>query len=153
MRKTFSAWASDRIDDEHMWLLTPDVGYGILNKFIGHPRFVNTGLSEELTMNMAIGLALSGKNVYIYSIATFLIYGAYEQIRNYVVRLNLPITIIGCGKDMTYKSLDHSHWAIDDTDALKAIGFKHIVTPNDTTEFVYVLDRTMAGEPWYVRIA
>ena len=102
--------------DKDIYLITPDMGYGILEPFQKKfpDRFINVGIAEQTAINVAVGLALSGKKPYVYGILTFTLYRAFEQIRNYMCHLQLNIGIIGVGKDMTYDKLDYSHHAMDD---------------------------------------
>ena len=58
------------------------VGYAYFLLTLRQPkRFFNIGVAEANMVGIAAGLSLSGKNVYCYSIAPFLIMRAFEQIR------------------------------------------------------------------------
>jgi transketolase len=143
MRRTFINLLTDE------YLIVPDVGYGVVEVFHDkHPdKFINVGICEQLAINIAVGLALSGKKVYVYGIATYILYRALDQIRNYVSHLKLDITIVGTGKDMTYKGLDSSHWAIDDK---RIIGdMMPIYEPETEDEMKEIM--SLSG-PKYIRI-
>ena len=51
-------------------LLTGDLGYGCLDKFIQDlpEQYINCGISEQNMLSVAAGLAISGKKVFVYSI-------------------------------------------------------------------------------------
>lgn len=153
MRKTFATWATDKLNDPDFYLITPDLGFGVLEPLKSHPRFFNVGIREELAVDIAIGLALAKKRPYVYGIATFILYGALEQIRNYLIGQQLPIVIVGCGRDMTYDKLDMSHWAIDDVKVLEAVGDIEIYTPINEEHFERFLDLSWEKKkPMYLRI-
>jgi transketolase len=62
--------------DERIWCLTGDLGFGLLDQIRNDfpKRFVNVGASEQALVGAGVGLALSGKIPFCYSITTFLIY-------------------------------------------------------------------------------
>jgi transketolase len=66
-------------------------------------------------MGMGVGLAMEGKIPYVYSITPFAIYRPFEMIRNYLDHENIPVNIIGGGRDKDYGYLGFSHWSEDDT--------------------------------------
>ena len=69
-------------EDQNSVILTADHGALYLTK-ISHDfsdRYINVGISEQNMVNVASGLALNGKSVYIYSINNFMILRALEQI-------------------------------------------------------------------------
>ena len=79
--------------------LTADLGFnaleGIKEKF--PDRFINVGIAEQHLIGMAAGLALEGKKVIAYSIASFSSMRPYEQIRTDVCYQDLDVQIIGAG--------------------------------------------------------
>ena len=99
-----------------IYLITGDLGYGLWDKVRDdYPdRFFNVGSSEMAMMGMAIGLAMDGKIPYVYSITPFAIYRPFEMIRNYLDHENIPVNIIGGGRDKDYGYLGFSHWSHDD---------------------------------------
>jgi transketolase len=109
-----------------VYLITGDLGYGlwdeIMNTFPN--RFFNVGSSEMVMMGIGIGLAMEGKIPFVYSITPFAIYRPFEMIRNYVNHENIPVKILGGGRDEEYGYLGFSHWASEDLAALSI--FKNI---------------------------
>ena len=69
-------------------------------------RFINTGVAEQETINLAAGLALSGKKVFIYSLLPFITMRCFEQIKINICSLKLPITIIGLGTGLSFLIMD-----------------------------------------------
>ena len=103
-----------------IYLITGDLGYGLWDDIMNEypDRFFNVGSSEMAMMGMAIGLAMEGKIPFVYSITPFAIYRPFEMIRNYIDHENIPVKILGGGRDEEYGYLGFSHWASEDIAAL-----------------------------------
>jgi len=117
MRKQFAQLLhSEMTINPNIYLITGDLGYGLWDKIRDdYPdRFYNVGSSEMAMMGAAIGLAMEGKIPYVYSITPFAIYRPFEMIRNYLDHENIPVNIIGGGRDKDYGYLGFSHWSHDD---------------------------------------
>lgn len=116
MRKEFAKDLYNAMrKNKNIWLLTGDLGFGILedirDKF--PERFINCGASEQAMMGMACGLALEGKIPFVYTITTFLINRPFEWIRNYLNHENIPVKLVGVGRDKEYDRDEFSHWSTD----------------------------------------
>lgn len=117
MRKLFAEMLFNEMNtNKDIYLITGDLGYGLWDKVRDtYPdRFYNVGSSEMAMMGMGIGLAMEGKIPYVYSITPFAIYRPFEMIRNYLDHENIPVNIIGGGRDKDYGYLGFSHWSDDD---------------------------------------
>jgi len=117
MRTVFSELLAESIQlDERIWVLTGDLGFGVLNKTreAVPERFLNVGAAEQLMLGTAVGLAHNKKIPLCYSITPFLIFRPFEYIRNYVSHEGTPIKLIGSGRGKDYGHLGFSHWATDD---------------------------------------
>jgi len=110
-------------DDENIVVLTADLGFGLLDKIRDTytDRFWNVGAAEQLMIGAAIGLAESGKIPVCYSMSSFVLYRPFEFLRNYVNYENIPIKLIGSGRDKDYAHDGISHWAHDDMEVLHAL--------------------------------
>ena len=96
--------------------------YGIK---IDYPdRFINFLSSEQLMLGAACGMALEGKIPIVYSITPFLLYRPFEWIRNYLNHEQIPVKLVGGGRDRDYGYLGFSHWGEEDIDILS--NFKNI---------------------------
>lgn len=127
MRKDFALMLHSEMSlNENIILLTGDLGYGMWDKIrIDYPdRFYNTLSSEQLMMGAAVGMAMEGKIPVVYSITPFVIYRPFELIRNYLDHENIPVKIVGGGRDKEYGYLGFSHWAEEDIDILS--NFKNL---------------------------
>ena len=70
--------------NDKIFLIVGDLGYNVVEPFAqAYPqRFLNAGISEQNMAGMAAGLAMSGYNVYLYSIGNFPTLRCLEQTRN-----------------------------------------------------------------------
>jgi len=127
MRKQFAEYLHDEMSiNEDIYLLTGDLGYGLWDRIkIDYPdRFINTLSSEQLMLGIACGLAMEGKLPVVYSITPFVLYRPFEWIRNYLNHEQVPVKLVGGGRDKDYGYLGFSHWAEEDIDIMS--NFKNI---------------------------
>lgn len=137
MRKAFaSALHSAMSVNENIYLITGDLGYGLWDKIRDdYPnRFYNVGSSEMAMMGMGVGLAMDGKIPFVYSITPFAIYRPFEMIRNYLNYENIPVNVIGGGRDQDYGYLGFSHWAEDDKKIISSFKNIRMIHPNSEEE-------------------
>jgi transketolase len=101
--------------DPRIWLVTADLGFGLWDtiKKDFPERFINTGAAEQAAMGLCIGLAVEGKVPVFYSISTFAVLRPFELIRNYLHNEQIPVKIVGGGRDKDYKIDGYSHNATD----------------------------------------
>jgi len=113
--------------NKKIYFLTADIGYGVVDKIMNDfpNRFKNVGSSEQLMIGIAIGLYYEGFIPICYTITPFVLYRPFEMIRNYVNYENIPIKLIGTGRDKDYTYNGFTHWAEDDLEILQP--FKNIV--------------------------
>lgn len=97
-------------------------------------RYIQTEASEQTALDIAVGLAYSGKIPITYTISSFYWRGA-ETIRTYLSYENLPCLLIGAGVDEEYAVHDgFSHSATDIKDLFNIFpNFKQYY-PNDKIE-------------------
>lgn len=132
-----NAFVTELIDvaraDERVMLLTADLGYNVLDAFQREfpTRFLNVGVAEQNMAGIATGLALTGRRVFIYSIATFATLRCFEQFRNGPALHNLPVCVVGVGAGYAYGNLGPSHFALEDVSAMRALGGVSVVAPAD----------------------
>lgn len=110
-RKQFVDWLEKKMErDKTIWLLFIDLGFGFLERIQKRfpERVLNTGCIEQSAIGIGCGLALAKKKVFIYSTATFLLFRAFEQIRNDIAYQKLDVVLVGTiGKQ--YNFLGYTH--------------------------------------------
>ena len=72
-------------------------------------------------VTVATGLALSGKNVFIYAILSFMTMRCYEQIKFNICSMNLPITLIGLGAGLSFEFDGPSHHGVGDIGIMRML--------------------------------
>lgn len=156
MRTLFGNILADSIkQDEKIWLLTGDLGFGVLNKAreIAPSRSYNVGAAEQLMLGAAVGLTHNNKIPICYSITPFLIFRPYEWLRNYLNHEGAPVKLVGAGRDQDYGHLGFSHWAVDDENALQAFPNIKIYKPNTEQELIDIWPEFLYNEkPCYLNI-
>ena len=124
-----SGYFADALYDEmeknnDIWVLTGDVGYGVLNDIRDDfpDRYLNSGAAEQSLIDIGVGLAMSGKIPICYSITSFLLYRGFETIRNYINYEKIPVILVGRSRDRDYANCGFSHWAEEDRAIMRIFG-------------------------------
>lgn len=141
--------------DERIWLISADLGYKVFDyHFRDFPeRTINTGAAEMAAMGICVGLALEKKIPIFYSITPFSLWRPAEVIRNYIDHEQVPVIIIGSGRNRDYERDGWSHDGSDDKQ-LMAI-FKNINSFwTETKEEIGELLSTVieSGKPTYINL-
>lgn len=119
--------------DKDVILLSDDFGAPSLDKFkrdLGK-QYINVGIAEQNLMSVASGLALRGKKVFVYGIASFLTLRCFEQIKIDICCVNLPVTIIGVGAGFSYSDAGVTHHSIEDIAIMNTLPNLRILSPSD----------------------
>lgn len=141
--------------DERICLITPDMGYGILDKFqkTFPNRYFNLGITEQNCMSVASGMALAGLKPYVYSIIPFVVHRCIEQIRVDVSYMNTDVKIIGVGSGFEYGSAGATHHGTEDISLMRALPNMTICAPGDNYEMAEITKLTAKTKnPTYIRI-
>ena len=104
-------------------ILSADMDAFSLRKFSKDfpEQYINVGVSEQNMINIAAGLALSGKIVFCYSIASFATMRCFEQIKVNICSLNLPVSIIGAGAGFSFGYDGPTHHGHQDLSSMRLI--------------------------------
>ncbi|MCP4265442.1 MAG: transketolase [Candidatus Brocadiaceae bacterium] len=99
-------------------------------------RFINFGISEANMVSVAAGLASCGKIPFAYTIANFLAFRAYEQIRNDVCMQKMNVKIVGIGVGFVYSYLGPTHHSTEDIAVMRVLPEMTIFSPCDPLETI-----------------
>jgi transketolase len=137
MRRDFVAQVLIEMErDPSIVFLTGDLGFNALEKIKEKfpDRFLNVGIAEQHMVGMASGLALEGKKVIVYSIASFSTMRPYEQIRNDVCYQNLDVKIIGTGGGYNYPNHGVTHHTVEDVAIMNVLPHMKVLCPGYSWE-------------------
>ena len=139
--------------DKRIVLITADLGYKQFDPhFEDFPdRTFNVGASEQSAMGVAIGMALSGKIPFVYSITTFLIYRPFEWLRTYLNNEKIPVKLVGSGLDRDYEDDGITHQC-EDLDKVLNL-FKNIkrLTPKENKDVKSMLQIMLKDDsPYFI---
>jgi transketolase len=111
--------------DPRYYLLICDCGFAKTEylESLYPDRVINCGIMEQATVGIAAGMAQAGLRPIIYSIASFVVFRALEQIRIDIVQQGRNVKIIGNGSGTFFEKLGACHCTYeDDVKVLNAIG-------------------------------
>jgi transketolase len=111
--------------------ITGDVGYLAIEPIAEAygERFVNAGIAEQNMVSLAAGLAHEGHLPWVYSIAPFVAFRPYEQIRTDVCLHRLPVKLVGNGGGYGYGIMGASHHALEDVGAMRVLPHMRVYLP------------------------
>ncbi|MEK7615675.1 MAG: transketolase C-terminal domain-containing protein [Patescibacteria group bacterium] len=119
--------------DKDLIFISDDLDAWGLRKFKrDFPRqFINIGVAEQNLIDVAAGLAASGKKVFVYGICSYVTARCLEQIRFSVCSMNLPVVIIGVGAGFSFSFDGPSHHGIHDIGLMRMLPEVTIFNPID----------------------
>ena len=142
-------------ENTSVYALTADIGFSNFDKIIEDfpDRFINVGIAESNMIGIAAGLTLSGKTVFVFTLAQFVTMRCFEQIRVDLCYQKLPVKIIGAGGGFVYGAQGVTHHAIEDVGVLRVLPHMNIICPADPIETGKAMEASMSlDEPSYIRI-
>lgn len=141
--------------NDKIFLVIGDLGYHVVEPFMEAipERFLNAGIAEQNMAGVAAGLAMTGYNVYIYSIGNFPTLRCLEQIRNDIAYHKANVKIVSVGAGYAYGSLGATHQPTEEIGALRAIPNMIVATPGDPVEARAIAKFSAEYDgPMYIRL-
>lgn len=135
--------------------ITADMGFSVFEDLQKEfpTRLLNTGVTEQSSISLATGLALSGFKVYFYAQAPFATMRCFEQIRLDIAYNNVNVKIVGVSSGFSSNQLGVSHFALEDVALMRLLPNMTIFTPGDPQEAKWATNQTYSMEgPAYVRL-
>lgn len=136
-------------------LLTADLGYTVFEDFRSAlpDQFQNVGVAESNMISLASGMALTGKTVFVYTIASFALAVAYQKVLIDIASHNLPVVIVGTGAGLSYSEASVTHHALNDIALALSVPGMTVFAPGDPVEAAWAT-RTAAtlNSPVYLRL-
>lgn len=134
--------------------IVADSGTGELDKVRKEypDKLVDCGISECNAVGVAAGMAASGCIPVIYGMAPFLVYRAYEFIRDDICLQNLKAVIVGSGAGIVYNNLGPTHHATEDIAVMRSLPNMKVLSVASPKEVEPVIRCAIEIEgPVYVR--
>jgi transketolase len=94
-------------------------------------RYINVGVAEQNAINIAAGLASTGKKVLVFGILSFISTRCYEQIKLNICAMKLPVLIVGIGPGVSFSFDGPTHHATNDITLMRQLPELRILNPND----------------------
>ena len=119
--------------DRNVVFITADADAFSLHKYKHDmpAQFINVGVAEQNMVDVAAGLALCGKKVFIYAIIPFVTMRCYEHVKATICGMNLPVTIVGAGAGLTFGYDGPTHHAVQDIAIMRILPEMTILNPCD----------------------
>lgn len=152
--ETFTALAEK---DPKLMLIIGDVGFTYMEDFMSRfpNQFLNTGVTEQSMMGIAVGLSKAGWKPWVYSMINFVTFRPYEQVRNDICYQNANVKLIGVKGSEAYKFLGFSHniEEKEDVKVLEHLPNMKIHIPKDEKEAEnIVFAEYIRSGPAYIRL-
>lgn len=141
--------------NEKIFFLVGDLGYHVIEPFAEEfpDRFLNVGIAEQNMAGIAAGLAMTGYNVYFYSIGNFPTIRCLEQIRNDIAYHQANVKVVSVGAGYAYGSLGATHQATEEIGALRVLPNMVVATPGDPLEARAITKISASYDgPMYIRL-
>ena len=145
---------NEMLKNDNIIVLTGDLGYGQFDKIKADfpDRFINTGAAEQSLLDIACGLALAGKIPVVYTITPFLLRG-FETLRTYINHEDIPVHLVGGGRDNDYAHDGFSHNASDIKAFLDPLTHIAQYWPDSVEEVAqYVVDMLKQAHPTFISV-
>ena len=118
--------------DKDILFISADLGAAALDDSETLPgQFIHAGISEQNMVDLASGLALSGKKVFLYAMAPFITARCYEQVKCVIASMKLPVTLISVGVGLGYDHATLTHFTPEDIACMRALNGIEVLSPAD----------------------
>ena len=143
------------IEDKDIVFISADFGAAALDDFRKNlpNQFIHAGISEQNMVDVGVGLALTGKKVFLYAMAPFITTRCYEQTKAVISSMQLPITLIAVGVGLGYDHATLTHFTTEDLAIMRALNGIRILTPVDSESAGYIAKECINNPKFtYIRL-
>lgn len=96
-------------------------------------RFINVGIAEQNLIAVSSGLQLAGKKVIAYGLNPFPVTRAFDQVRNIMASLQIPITLAALNAGTCSADAGYTHMPVENIAVLRTLRDIKIISPTDET--------------------
>jgi transketolase len=135
-------------------VITPDTSTsgGLARLIAAYPEaFINVGISEQASVLIAGGLALTHRPI-VATFAPFVLFRPYEQIRLVSSYMQLPVTYVGYAGGFDLGYLGFTHCAVEDIGAAINLGLVVYVPSCAEDVFWSIQDAWRSDRSSYIRL-
>lgn len=120
-------------EGEDIVIVSSDIGAPSLDAFRRDfpQRFVNVGIAEQNAIAVAGGLCLSGKKVITYGLNPFPVTRAFDQVRNLLSSMNLPITVTALNAGTCSAEAGYTHIPMENMSIMRTLGNVQLLNFSD----------------------
>lgn len=116
-------------------------------------QYINIGVAEQNMIDLAAGLASSGKTVCCFGIASYVTARCFEQIKFSVCSMNLPVMIVGIGAGFSFNFDGPSHQGTIDLGIMRLLPEMTIFNPSDDKSAIQAVKASYKlKKPTYIRL-
>ena len=94
-------------------------------------RFINVGIAEQNAVAVAAGLQLAGKQVIYYGLNPFPVTRAFDQMRDIMESLQIPITVTALNAGTCSADAGYTHMAIENMSVMRTLSHVRKINPSD----------------------
>ena len=126
--------------------ISPDFGAKALDYLrINKPNsFVYPGIAEQVSVDIAYGIALGKSMPILYGMSPFISARCYEQYKVLFGQTNLPVCLLPVGVGLGYDHNTLSHYSLDDIGLYSSIPGMEIITPYDSKTAISYLQKWLS---------
>lgn len=114
---------------------------------------INMGIAEQNLMSVGAGLAMTGRVVFVYGIASHMTLRCLEQYRLDACAMGLPVMLLGVGSGLAYGADGPTHHAVNDMGAMGSIPGLTVLNPADASSASMLVEWAyLQRRPTYIRL-
>ena len=131
--------------DKDILFISADLGAKALDSFRRDfpNQFIHAGISEQNMVDLASGLALSGKKVFLYAMAPFITARCFEQLKCVIASMGLPVTLISVGVGLGYDHATLTHFTPEDIACMRSLNGIEVSTPSDGESAEAIIEQAL----------
>lgn len=116
-------------------------------------RFIDVGITEQNMIGMASGMALRGRIPICHALTNFLLFRAYEFIRNDAGIPHLPVKLSGWIPGFLSDGNGPTHQSLEDVGIMRLIPGMQVFCPSDNDDMCMMLETVWnSPHPSYIRV-
>lgn len=144
-------------DEYNLKVLTSDMAYGagLLRYKTRFPDdFYDVGIAEQNLLGITSGLVSEGYKCIATAQACFLSMRCFEQVRQYLGYMHLPVILIGINSGFSLTYFGNTHYALEDLCLMRSIPNVTVLSPADAVEAVKAFETSLELDtPIYIRLS